>query len=78
MSPNVRVPRAGLEASRENTGFDGVAKQNRSLLAENSDFLSRYEHFTSLLREWEFTSDQIHLIGDAMREAGLEVVERVE
>jgi hypothetical protein len=50
-------------------------KQNRSLLATGGTNADNFAKFSELLREWGFTGTQLVLIGDAMREAGLEIVE---
>ena len=40
-------------------------------IGANSD---RYAAFCTLLNEWGFTGTQLVLIGDALRESGLEIV----
>ena len=33
----------------------------------------RYSHFSRLMKEWGFTSTQLLLVSDAIRESGLEI-----
>ena len=71
-----RVPRAGFEQSNKNTGNAATAGTGGNTGGDIEPNSDRYDAFCDQLKSWGFSGEQLVLIGDALRENGLEIVAR--
>ena len=70
----VQLTRPGLEPTSKNIGSDARSVDGGNHGGNIEPISDQYAVFCERLNEWGFTGTQLVLIGDALRESGLEIV----